>query len=376
MSISTLLAQKNEVTVYDIDPIRIEKINNNKSTIEDVDISNFLKTKKLAIYATLNNEEAFKNADFIIVATPTNYDEDLNEFNTDSVDSVVMRALELNKSALIIIKSTIPVGHTKKLQKKYSTDRIIFSPEFLREGRALHDNLYPERIIIGSSSEQSKDFSVLLNEAAIKKDIDIIFMPSTEAEAVKLFANTYLAMRVAFFNELDTYSLCNNLQTESIINGICLDSRIGDSYNNPSFGYGGYCLPKDTKQLLANFNEIPQNIIRAIVESNSTRKYFIFEEILKKKPNLIGFYRLNMKEGSDNFRSSASLEILKLLKNQNIRIMIYEPTLNNKTFLDCKLENNLSLFKKSCDLIIANRNSDDLVDIPEKVFTRDIFQKD
>ena len=268
------------------------------------------------------------------------------------------------------------MGHTKKLQKKYSTDRIIFSPEFLREGRALHDNLYPERIIIGSSSEQSKDFSVLLNEAAIKKDIDIIFMPSTEAEAVKLFANTYLAMRVAFFNELDTYSLCNNLQTESIINGICLDSRIGDSYNNPSFGYGGYCLPKDTKQLLANFNEIPQNIILAIVESNSTRKYIIFEEILKKKPNLIGFYRLNMKEGSDNFRSSASLEILKLLKNQNIRIMIYEPTLNNKTFLDCKLENNLSLFKKSCDLIIANRNSDDLVDIPEKVFTRDIFQKD
>lgn len=374
MSLAVLLAQNNDVTILDIDPERVAKVNSRQSTVADAEIDVFLADQSLSLVATLNKKTAYKGASFIVVATPTNYDPDANRFDTSSVDTVVHDALELNGKALVVIKSTIPVGHTELLQKKYGTSRVIFSPEFLREGHALEDNLFPSRIIIGSDLDAGKDFADLLADGAKKKGIEILFTRSTEAEAVKLFANTYLAMRVSFFNELDSYALANYLDTKSIINGICLDERIGSGYNNPSFGYGGYCLPKDTKQLLANFSDVPQKLIQAIVSSNSTRKDFIAEEILKFKPSIVGFYRLVMKEGSDNFRSSAIQGIMERISAAGIELLIYEPTLEEETFFGFKVLDNLDDFKNKCDLIVSNRQSDSLSDVGSKCFTRDIFR--
>ena len=323
--------------------------------------------------ATIDKQAAYNDASFIIVATPTNYDPETNRFDTSSVDSVVDDALALNTTALVVIKSTIPVGHTKYLQQKYETNRIIFSPEFLREGQALKDNLYPSRIIVGSQLDAAKAFADLLVQSAEKDEIETLFIRSTEAEAVKLFANTYLAMRVSFFNELDSYALAHDLDTKSIINGVCLDERIGDGYNNPSFGYGGYCLPKDTKQLLANYDQVPQNLIQAIVSSNVTRKDFVAEEILKLKPKVVGFYRLVMKEGSDNFRSSAIQGIMKRIKAKGIEVVIYEPSLHQDTFFGSRVIENIDEFKQYSDIIVANRRSDILEDVDAKCFSRDLF---
>jgi len=373
MSLSVLLAQHNDVIVLDIDPARVDKINDKQSTVEDTEIQSFLAEKSLSLKATLDKEAAYRDAGFIIVATPTNYDPETNRFDTSSVDQVVEDALHLNQSAMVVIKSTIPVGHTKTLQEKLSTDRVIFSPEFLREGQALKDNLYPSRIIVGSHSDKGKEFASLLQQGAIKENIEALFIPSTEAEAVKLFANTYLAMRVSFFNELDSYALAHGLDTKSIINGVCLDERIGKGYNNPSFGYGGYCLPKDTKQLLANYNEVPQTLIQAIVSSNTTRKDFIADEILKINPKVVGFYRLVMKEGSDNFRSSAIQGIMKRIKAKGIEIVVYEPTLSDAQFFGSKVFTDLDQFKRVSDIIVANRNVNALRDVDEKCFSRDIF---
>ena len=373
MSISVLLSQDNNVTVLDIDEERVDKINRKISTVVDEDISNFLTNKKLSISATLNKELAYKNKDFIIIATPTNYDTELNTFDTSSVDSVVIEALQYSRNALIVIKSTLPIGHTSFLQKKYKNDQIVFSPEFLQEGTALKDNLYPSRIILGGNSKKCRLFGNLLQESAAKDDIKTLYMPSKEAEAIKLFANSYLAMRVSFFNELDSFSQINNLDTESIINGVCLDPRIGQGYNNPSFGYGGYCLPKDTKQLLSNFDKVPQNIIQAIVDSNKTRKDFISDKILKNHPKVVGFYRLIMKDGSDNFRSSAIQDIINRIKSEGIETIIYEPLLCKKNVDDFNVVDSLESFKKSSSIIIANRMSDELIDVKAKVFTRDIF---
>ena len=376
MSLSVLLAQKNEVCVLDINIDRVKKINNQESTVEDNDIQKFLSEKKLNIKATDNKETAYLNSSFVIIATPTDYNPKTNEFDTKSVDTVVEDELRENPNALIIIKSTIPVGHTQLLQEQHQTDRIIFSPEFLREGSALHDNLFPSRIIIGSQLDDSKKFASLLINAAIKENIQTMFMEPSEAEAVKLFANTYLAMRVSFFNELDTYALASNLDTQNIINGVCLDERIGQGYNNPSFGYGGYCLPKDTKQLLANFGKLPQNIIKAIVESNPSRMDFLSSEIMKQNPSIVGFYRLAMKEGSDNFRSSSIQGIIERIKGMGVEVVIYEPTLNDKKFLDTRLLNDLEQFKKVSDIIVTNRHCDDLLDVSSKCFSRDLFKKD
>ena len=372
MSLSVLLSQHNKVTVLEIDPDRVKKINNGKSTIEDADITKFLSEKSLSLSATMDKEIAYKEAKFVIVATPTNYDESTNFFDTSSIDKVIEDVLSLSE-AFVIIKSTIPVGYIKSVQEKYSTDRVIFSPEFLREGKALKDNLYPSRIIVGSKCKKGREFADLLKEGASVKDIETLFIDSTDAEAVKLFANTYLAMRVAFFNELDTYSLSNGLNTESIINGISLDERIGSGYNNPSFGYGGYCLPKDTKQLLANFKDVPQTLIRSIVTSNEVRKDFLADEILKMSPKVVGFYRLIMKEGSDNFRSSAIQGLINRLSKHNIEIVIYEPGLKAKNFEGWKLIDELEEFKNISDIVVTNRQSEDLVNIKQKVFTRDIF---
>ena len=332
MSLSILLSQYNRVVVLDNDPNRVICINNRKSTILDKTIEFFFEKKNLSICATGKKKLAYQNADFIVIATPTNYDTETNFFDTSSVDSVVEDALCFNDKALIVIKSTIPVGHTAKLRKKYRTERILFSPEFLREGKALDDNLYPSRIIIGSTCQQGIEFSQLLQDAAEKKEIETLFIESTEAEAIKLFSNTYLAMRVSFFNELDTYAFSHNLNTENIIRGVCLDERIGKGYNNPSFGYGGYCLPKDTKQLLVNYKNIPQSLIKAIVSSNTMRKDFIADEIIRKKPKIVGFHRLVMKDGSDNFRASAIQGIMKRVNAKGIKIIVYEPTLQKKTF--------------------------------------------
>ena len=373
MSLAALLAQHNNVVIYDIDSSRVSMVNNNQSTVEDPDIKNFLARKKLNITATVNKQNAFEGAQFVIIATPTNYDINTNCFDTSSVDGVVRDVLDLNHDALVVIKSTIPLGHTDSLQQKFRTDRIIFSPEFLQEGRALKDNLYPSRIIVGSNSEAAKHFANLLVRGANKKNIETLFMPSSEAESVKLFANTYLAMRVSFFNELDSYAMTHNLATENIIKGICLDERIGEGYNNPSFGYGGYCLPKDTKQLLANYNKIPQTLIQAIVSSNSTRKDFIAGEILKLKPKIVGFYRLVMKQGSDNFRSSAIQGIMKRIKAKGIEVVIYEPSYEKQDFFNSKVICSLDDFKASSDIIVANRAAAELGDVAEKLFTRDIF---
>ncbi|MGB1158188.1 MAG: nucleotide sugar dehydrogenase [Porticoccaceae bacterium] len=374
MSLAVLLAQNNDVTILDVDPRRVKMVNNRQSTVVDAEIEVFLEERNLTLTATLDRESAYKDASFVVVATPTNYDPENNRFDTSSVDTVVEEALALNPKALIVIKSTIPVGHTKSLQEKYVTNRVIFSPEFLREGQALKDNLYPSRIIVGSQLDAAKDFAELLVRGAEKDNIETLFIRSTEAEAVKLFANTYLAMRVSFFNELDSYALAHDLDTRSIINGVCLDGRIGDGYNNPSFGYGGYCLPKDTKQLLANYDQVPQNLIQAIVSSNVTRKDFVAEEILKQKPKVVGFYRLVMKEGSDNFRSSAIQGIIKRIKAKGIEVLIYEPTLYEETFFGSRVLENIDEFKQQSDIIVANRRSDVLEDVRAKCFSRDLFQ--
>ena len=373
MSLAVLLAQHNDVVVLDVDSSRVERVNNKQSTVADAEIEAFLGEKELSLTATLDKQVAYEDANFVVVATPTNYDPDTNRFDTTSVDGVVGDALELNTDALVVIKSTIPVGHTKSLQEKHETNRVIFSPEFLREGKALKDNLYPSRIIVGSQLEAGKAFANLLVEGAEKSEIETLFIRSTEAEAVKLFANTYLAMRVSFFNELDSYALAHDLDTKSIINGVCLDERIGEGYNNPSFGYGGYCLPKDTKQLLANYDQVPQTLIKAIVSSNTTRKDFIAEEILKLKPKTVGFYRLVMKEGSDNFRSSAIQGIMKRIKAKGIKVVVYEPELGSNEFFGSKVFFDLDDFKTSCDVIISNRKSDCLEDVNSKCFTRDLY---
>ena len=373
MSLSALLAQNNDVMVLDIDSSRVDKINRHESTIADSGIEIFLKEKSLSLSATTEKEIAYKDADFIIVATPTNYDPEKNLFDTGSVDAVTKDAVEINQDALIVIKSTIPVGHTELLQRKLSTKNIIFSPEFLREGQALQDNLYPSRIVIGSNSLHAKEFAELLQDGAVKKDIKTLFIASSEAEAVKLFANSYLAMRVAFFNELDSFSLTHGLDTKSIINGISHDNRIGNGYNNPSFGYGGYCLSKDTKQLLANFDQTPQSLIASIISSNEIRKQFLADEIIKLKPKVIGFYRLIMKQGSDNLRSSAIQDIIKNLQIHDVEIIIYEPAFEGSTFNTFKVVQSLEEFKSISDVIVANRSSEEIGDVKEKVFTRDIF---
>ena len=375
MSLAVLLAQHNNVIVLDVDPSRVERVNNKQSTIADDEIETFLVEKELSLKATLDKQAAYKDASFVVVATPTNYDPDTNRFDTSSVDSVVSDALELNADALIVIKSTIPVGHTNTLQQKHKTDRVIFSPEFLREGHALKDNLYPSRIIVGSQLRVGKAFADLLAQGAEKSDIEILFMHSIEAEAVKLFANTYLAMRVSFFNELDSYTLTHDLDAKNIIKGVCMDERIGEGYNNPSFGYGGYCLPKDTKQLLANYDKVPQTIIKAIVSSNITRKDFVADSIIKLNPKIVGVYRLVMKQGSDNFRSSAIQGIMKRIKAKGIEVVIYEPTYDKKKFFQSKVLSSLFEFKNISDVIISNRMSAELDDVEEKVFTRDLFGK-
>jgi UDPglucose 6-dehydrogenase len=376
MSLAVLLAQHNDVVVLDVDASRVEKVNNMQSTVADTEIEAFLAEKELSLTATLDKQAAYKGASFVVVATPTNYDPDTNRFDTGSVDSVVNDALKLNADALVVIKSTIPVGHTKSLQEKHNTNRVIFSPEFLREGQALKDNLYPSRIIVGSQLEAGKGFANLLVEGADKSDIETLFIHSTEAEAVKLFANTYLAMRVSFFNELDSYALAHDLDTKSIINGVCMDERIGEGYNNPSFGYGGYCLPKDTKQLLANYDQVPQTLIQAIVSSNTTRKDFIADSIIKLNPKVVGIYRLVMKQGSDNFRASAIQGIMKRIKAKGIEVVIYEPTYDAAEFFQSKVISSLDEFKNNSDVIISNRMSAELDNVEEKVFTRDLFGSD
>ena len=376
MSLAVLLAQHNDVVVLDVDPARVDRVNSKQSTVADVEIQAFLAEKDLTLTATLDKQAAYEGASFVIVATPTNYDPNTNRFDTSSVDSVVSDALELNADALVVIKSTIPVGHTKSLQQKHATDRVIFSPEFLREGRALKDNLYPSRIIVGSQLDAGKAFANLLVEGAEKKNIEALFIRSTEAEAVKLFANTYLAMRVSFFNELDSYALANDLDSRSIINGVCLDGRIDDGYNNPSFGYGGYCLPKDTKQLLANYEQVPQTLIQAIVSSNTTRKDFIADSIIRLNLKVVGIYRLVMKQGSDNFRASAIQGIVKRIKAKGIEVVIYEPTYHKAEFFRSKIIDSLDEFKNTSDVIITNRMSAELDDVQDKVFTRDLFGSD
>ena len=373
MSLAALLSQNNEVTVLDIDSARVDKINNKLSTVADAEIELFFSEKDLSITATTDKKIAYEGASFVVVATPTNYDTENNYFDTSSVDDVVGDALQLNKQAYVVIKSTIPVGHTKLLQEKYATNRIIFSPEFLREGQALKDNLYPSRIIIGSQLEAGKTFAKILAKGAKKQDIETLFIDSTEAEAVKLFSNTYLAMRVSFFNELDSYALSNDLNAESIISGVCLDERIGGGYNNPSFGYGGYCLPKDTKQLLANFDQVPQTLMQAIVSSNSKRKDFIADSIINLKPRIVGIYKLSMKKDSDNFRASAIKGIMRRIKDKGIEIVIYEPDLKENEFENLKVLDSLKSFKDISDIIISNRLSSELDDVADKVFTRDLF---
>ena len=376
MSLAVLLAQHNDVVVLDTDPARVDRVNNKQSTVADAEIEAFLAEKELSLTATSDKQGAYGGANFVVVATPTNYDTDTNRFDTSSVDGVVSDALELNSDALVVIKSTIPVGHTKSLQQKHATERVIFSPEFLREGQALKDNLYPSRIVVGSQLESGKVFANLLVEGAHKSDLETIFIRSTEAEAVKLFANTYLAMRVSFFNELDSYALAHDLDTKSIINGVCLDDRIGEGYNNPSFGYGGYCLPKDTKQLLANYDQVPQTLIQAVVSSNTTRKDFIAEQVLKLNPKTVGIYRLVMKGGSDNFRSSAIQGVMKRIKAKGIEVVIYEPIYDQPEFFKSKVLSSLHEFKNTADVIISNRMSAELDDVEAKVMTRDLFGSD
>lgn len=376
LSNAVLLAQNSNVTGIDIVEDKINLIKKKISPIEDKEISDYLKNKKLNFTVTTDKEEAYKNADFSIIATPTNYDDKNNFFDTSLVESAILDILKINKQTTIVIKSTIPVGYTEKIRKKLGVDNIIFSPEFLREGKALFDNLYPSRIIIGDKSQKAHLFAQLLKDACIKENVEVLFTNSSEAEAIKLFSNTYLAMRVAFFNELDSYALSKNLCVRDIISGVCLDPRIGDGYNNPSFGYGGYCLPKDTKQLKANYSDTPNNIISAIVDANKTRKDFISQKIIEKKPKTVGVYRLIMKKNSDNFRYSAIQGIIKRIKSTGINIIIYEPNLNSEYFLNSKVTEDIKYFKEKSDLIITNRYDNILDDVKTKVFTRDIFGRD
>ncbi|ATJ92618.1 UDP-glucose 6-dehydrogenase [Acetobacter senegalensis] len=373
LSNALLLAQKNEVFAYDINVEKIEQIKNKVCPIKDSYCEDFLKNKNLNLHVTTDPKIAFENSDFIIISTPTNYDEKTNCFDTTSVSETIKIARYINKNALIVIKSTIPVGYTASLSKKMNDEKIIFSPEFLREGNALYDNLYPSRIVIGSFSEEAVKFSNLLVNCALKENIDVILTGSGEAEAIKLFSNTYLAMRVAYFNELDSYAMSHKLNTKEIIDGVCLDPRIGSNYNNPSFGYGGYCLPKDTKQLLENFKKVPQELIKAIVYANKTRKDFIAEDIIKKSPKVVGVYRLIMKEGSDNFRESSVQGIMKRIKAKGIKVIIYEPEYKSDLFFHSEVVRDLEKFKADCDIIITNRFNSDLSDVSPKVYTRDIF---
>ena len=376
LSLATLLSQNNEVIALDVIPEKVEMINNRKSPIQDEYIEKYFAEKDLNLKATLDYKEAFDGAKYIIISTPTNYDPKTNYFDTSSVEDIIQKVKSMNIDTTMVVKSTVPVGFIESMKKKYDIDNIMFSPEFLREGKALYDNLYPSRIIVGEKSDRAKVFANLLKDASLKEDVVIKYMNSTEAEAVKLFANTYLALRVAYFNELDTYAATKGLDTKDIIDGVCLDPRIGDFYNNPSFGYGGYCLPKDTKQLLANYKDVPQNLIGAIVEANRTRKDFIADEIIAKKPNIVGIYRLTMKSGSDNFRASAIQGVMKRIKAKGIEVVVYEPTLKEDTFFNSRVIRDIDEFNEISDVIIANRLDEKTEKVKSKVYTRDILRRD